>query len=129
MDKNDFFEKLRAFREEYEKIFRESSDEELVRMHNSACGIRAWGWYVAAYTFARMEELKRRFPDTTVVISKNEFGLDQYSLKKRGVWIANISGVKTLACSEIDNQPPTKPKTEPLDKDQPRQILDSMSLN
>lgn len=123
MDKNDFFEKLRAFREKYEKIFRESSDEELVRMHNSACGIRAWGWYVAEYTGARMDELKRRFPDTTTIIFKNEHGKDSYSLRKCGVWIAYINGVKTLACSELDVLPPTKRRAdqEPFenDKDHP----------
>jgi hypothetical protein len=129
MDDNDFFEKLRAFRKEYEKIFREASDQKLVEMHNGACGIGAWGFYVAEYTHARADELKRRFPDTTVIIFKNEFGTESYSLKKRGVWIAHINGVKTLACSELDDHPPTKSWIDPINKDSPGKIPDSMSLN
>lgn len=118
MEEDEFRKNLRQFREGYAKAFAAMTDQELVDSHNRACGIRAWGWYVTHYTNARMEELKKRFPDTSRVIYTNERGMDSYSLRKCGVWIAYINGLKTLACAELDEHPPTaKTKVKTIRED------------
>jgi hypothetical protein len=108
MKNHEFNESLRKFRECCEKRFSEMTDQELVDAHNSATNHRGFGWYVAAYINARKMVLKKRFPDTTTIIFKTRYGDEVYSLRNCGAWIAWINGVKTLACSELDEQPPTK---------------------
>jgi len=129
MERDDLNKKLQLFKEEYQIIFGEMTDQYLVDRHNSACEIKAWGLFIAVYTEARMEELLKRFPDTTTVVKRNARGFYSYSLRPCGVWIADISGVKTLACSELDDHPPTQPWIDPINKDSPGKIPDSMSLN
>jgi hypothetical protein len=108
MKNHEFNESLRKFRECCEKRFSEMTDQELVDAHNSATHHRGFGWYVAAYTNARKMELKKRFPDTTTIIFKTRYGDEVYSLRNCGAWIAWINGVKTMACSDLDEKPPTK---------------------
>lgn len=129
MERDELKKQLELFKKEYQQIFGKMTDQKLVDSHNSACKIKAWGLFVAVYTEARKEELLKRFPDTTNVIEKKGDESYSYNLRPRGVWIAYINGVKTLACSELDDQPPTKPKTEPFNKDPDGHQLDSMSLN